>query len=240
MLLTHLVVRAGIGQKGPSMTKSELDDVLRWGTEELFKEEDEGKSSEHNIVWDDKAVDALLERGGTTEQAPAAAIAATSDEPPPERKDWANEYLSSFKVATYNTQEEQEEEEEDETEVIKEELQETDPDYWEKLLRHHFEQEQENKGKILGKGKRVRKQVNYASETIQQDWNSPTKQAEDKDYSESYSGDEDDNDGSMSNEDEFDTAKEERERRRKSRPDEKLPPLLARVNGQLEVKFFYL
>lgn len=37
MLLTHLVVRAGIGQKGPSMSKSELDDVLRWGTEELFK-----------------------------------------------------------------------------------------------------------------------------------------------------------------------------------------------------------
>ena len=37
MLLTHLVVRAGLGQKGPSMSKSELDDVLRWGTEELFK-----------------------------------------------------------------------------------------------------------------------------------------------------------------------------------------------------------
>lgn len=37
MLLTHLVVRAGIGQKGPSMSKSELDEVLRWGTEELFK-----------------------------------------------------------------------------------------------------------------------------------------------------------------------------------------------------------
>ena len=29
MLLTHLVVRAGIGQKGPSMSKTELDDVLR-------------------------------------------------------------------------------------------------------------------------------------------------------------------------------------------------------------------
>lgn len=37
MLLTHLVVRAGIGQKGPSMSKTELDEVLRWGTEELFK-----------------------------------------------------------------------------------------------------------------------------------------------------------------------------------------------------------
>ena len=40
MLLTHLVVRAGIGQRGPSMSKTELDDVLRWGTEELFKDDE--------------------------------------------------------------------------------------------------------------------------------------------------------------------------------------------------------
>ncbi len=42
MMLTHLVVRAGIGKTGPSMTKQELDDVLRWGTEELFKDIMEG------------------------------------------------------------------------------------------------------------------------------------------------------------------------------------------------------
>lgn len=224
MLLTHLVVRAGIGQKGPSMTKSELDDVLRWGTEELFKEEEEGKSTEHNIVWDDKAVAALLERGGGEQ----------TEETNTERKDWANEYLSSFKVATYTTETTQEEIEEEETEVIKEEVQETDPDYWEKLLRHHFEQDQEVERGKLGKGKRVRKQVNYASENIQQEWNSPTTNA-DQDYSDSYSAGSD-QDGSLSNEDEFDSNREER--RRKSRPDEKLPPLLARVNGQIEVLGF--
>jgi hypothetical protein len=54
--------------------------------------------------------------------------------------------------------------------VIAQEVQETDPDYWEKLLRHHYEQEQETQAQRLGKGKRVRKQVNYASEHIQQDW----------------------------------------------------------------------
>ena len=48
-----------------------------------------------------------------------------------------------FQVATYTTKEDEPEEEEDETEVIKEDLQEADPDYWEKLLRHHYEQEQE-------------------------------------------------------------------------------------------------
>ena len=58
----------------------------------------------------------------------------------------------------------------EETEVITEEVQETDPDYWEKLLRHHYEQEQEIQAQRLGKGKRVRKQVNYASENMQQEW----------------------------------------------------------------------
>ena len=38
-------------------------------------------------------------------------------------------------------------------------IQQADVDYWEKLLRHHYEQEQENLAKNLGKGKRVRKQV---------------------------------------------------------------------------------
>lgn len=47
----------------------------------------------------------------------------------------------------------------DKTEVIKEAAQEADPDYWEKLLRHHYEQEQETQAQKLGKGKRVRKQV---------------------------------------------------------------------------------
>uniref|UniRef100_A0A915M2R6 Uncharacterized protein n=1 Tax=Meloidogyne javanica TaxID=6303 RepID=A0A915M2R6_MELJA len=239
MMLTHLVVRAGIGQKGPSMSKTELDDVLRWGTEELFKDEEAqqgdgaGKSTEQNIVWDDDAVDKLLERA---EDETKESAAAAPDEP--ERKDWANDYLSSFKVATYITKED-EPEEEDETEVIKEALQEADPDYWEKLLRHHFEQEQELERAHLGKGKRVRKQVNYATEAIQQEWqpgSAGTPAGGDQDYSDSFSG-VSDHDGSGSGEDDFDSVREER-RRKRERDGEKLPPLLARVNGQLEVLGF--
>ena len=45
-------------------------------------------------------------------------------------------------------------------EVIKQE-ESVDPDYWEKLLRHHYEQQQEDLARNLGKGKRIRKQVNY-------------------------------------------------------------------------------
>ena len=87
------------------MSKSELDDVLRWGTEELFKDEEAtmqqmqdsqggGKSTEQNIVWDDGAVDKLLERD--VEEEPVAAAEAK-----PEQTSLANEYLSSFKVGSW-------------------------------------------------------------------------------------------------------------------------------------------
>ncbi|NWQ85135.1 CHD3 protein, partial [Burhinus bistriatus] len=39
MMLTHLVVRPGLGSKAGSMSKQELDDILKFGTEELFKDE---------------------------------------------------------------------------------------------------------------------------------------------------------------------------------------------------------
>lgn len=50
-------------------------------------------------------------------------------------------------------------EEEMGTEVIKQEAENTDPAYWVKLLRHHYEQQQEDISRSLGKGKRIRKQV---------------------------------------------------------------------------------
>ena len=49
------------------------------------------------------------------------------------QESWANEYLSSFKVATYQTKEV--DNPEDEVEILKEEAENTDPAYWEKLLR---------------------------------------------------------------------------------------------------------
>ena len=40
MMLTHLVVRPGMGSSSTqSMSKRELDDILKFGTEDLFKEE---------------------------------------------------------------------------------------------------------------------------------------------------------------------------------------------------------
>ena len=43
MMLTHLVVRPGLGNKTTNMSKQELDDILKFGTEELFKDDPEGK-----------------------------------------------------------------------------------------------------------------------------------------------------------------------------------------------------
>ncbi|XP_047988172.1 LOW QUALITY PROTEIN: chromodomain-helicase-DNA-binding protein Mi-2 homolog [Leguminivora glycinivorella] len=226
MMLTHLVVRPGMGGKGANFTKQELDDILRFGTEELFKEE-EGK--EEAIHYDDKAVSDLLDR---------------SKEGIESKESWANEYLSSFKVASYSTKEGEGEEEVD-TEIIKQEAENTDPAYWIKLLRHHYEQHQEDQARTLGKGKRVRKQVNYNDGSVAQTENreDSTWQENGSDYNSDFSqGSEDDKE-----DDDFDEKNDNgdllsrRSKRRLERREERdrpLPPLLARVGGNMEVLGF--
>lgn len=75
-----------------------------------------GKEDEA-IHYDDKAVGELLDR---------------SKEGIEQKESWANEYLSSFKVASYVTKE-GETEEEVNTEIIKQEAENTDPAYWIKV-----------------------------------------------------------------------------------------------------------
>ncbi|KAM9340314.1 chromodomain-helicase-DNA-binding protein 4a isoform 2-T2 [Symphorus nematophorus] len=222
MMLTHLVVRPGLGSKTGSMSKQELDDILKFGTEELFKDEGEGENKEEDssiIHYDDKAIDRLLDRNQD----------ATDDT----ELQSMNEYLSSFKVAQYVVKDEEEEEEEVQREIIKQE-ESVDPDYWEKLLRHHYEQQQEDLARNLGKGKRIRKQVNYndGSQEDRADWQDDQSDGQ-SDYSvASEEGDED-----------FDERTEANSRRpnRKNLRNDKdkpLPPLLARVGGNIEVLGF--
>ena len=92
MMLTHLVVRPGAG-RGTNMSKKELDDILRFGTEDLFKDDDEvvgngegGEGGGAKIHYDDQAIEKLLDR---------------SQEGIQEKEEGLNEYLSSFKVASY-------------------------------------------------------------------------------------------------------------------------------------------
>ncbi|XP_056426069.1 chromodomain-helicase-DNA-binding protein 3 isoform X5 [Hyla sarda] len=212
MMLTHLVVRPGLGSKAGSMSKQELDDILKFGTEELFKDEIEGdnKGEEDSSVihYDHGAIARLLDRN--------------QDETEDTEVQNMNEYLSSFKVAQYVVREE-EKLEELEREVIKQE-ENVDPDYWEKLLRHHYEQQQEDLARNLGKGKRVRKQVNY-NDAAQ----------EDQDNQSEYSV------GSEEEDEDFDERAEGRRQSRRQLRNEKdkpLPPLLARVGGNIEVLGF--
>ncbi|XP_062597362.1 chromodomain-helicase-DNA-binding protein Mi-2 homolog [Saccostrea cucullata] len=218
MMLTHLVVRPGLGNKGGAMSKQELDDILKFGTEELFKDDAEGKEEEEaRIVYDDEALEKLLDRTQAGQE---------------EREMAMNDYFSSFKVATYAFKEE--EEEEPETEVLKQEAEHADPAYWEKLLRHHYEQQQEDLARTLGKGKRIRKQVNYndgmTGHGDDDTWKNNFSDI-DSDFSAATDNDEDD--------DEYeDSEKNKRSRRGGTEKDRPLPPLLARVNGQIEVLGF--
>ncbi|KAM9534979.1 chromodomain-helicase-DNA-binding protein 5-like isoform 9-T9 [Salvelinus alpinus] len=225
MMLTHLVVRPGLGSKTGSMSKQELDDILKFGTEELFKDEMEAAAramGSHQKLWDikdgdegsvihydDNAISKLLDRSQN----------ATEDT----EIQNMNEYLSSFKVAQYVVKDE-DVEEEPQREIIKQE-ENVDPDYWEKLLRHHYEQQQEDLARNLGKGKRIRKQVNY-NDTSQEDQDNHSEYSvgsedEDEDFEERPEG-----------------GRRHSRRQLKSDRDKPLPPLLARVGGNIEVLGF--
>ncbi|XP_061566554.1 chromodomain-helicase-DNA-binding protein 3 isoform X2 [Cololabis saira] len=224
MMLTHLVVRPGLGSKAGSMSKQELDDILKFGTEELFKDEIEGMKNnsgdkvedEGNVIhYDSVAIERLLDR--------------SQDDTDDSDVQNMNEYLSSFKVAQYMVREE-DKIEEIEREIIKQE-ENVDPDYWEKLLRHHYEQQQEDLASKLGKGKRNRKPVNYNDAAQEdQEWH-----ADISDNQSEYSV------GSEEEDEDFDDRPEGRRQSRRQLRNDKdkpLPPLLARVGGNLEVLGF--
>uniref|UniRef100_A0A8C2G748 Chromodomain helicase DNA binding protein 3 n=1 Tax=Cyprinus carpio TaxID=7962 RepID=A0A8C2G748_CYPCA len=220
MMLTHLVVRPGLGSKAGSMSKQELDDILKFGTEELFKDEieaGENKDDDSSVIhYDSTAIERLLDRSQD----------ATDDSDMQNM----NEYLSSFKVAQYTVREDDKVGREIEREIIKQE-ENVDPDYWEKLLRHHYEQQQEDLARNLGKGKRVRKQVNYNDAAQEdQEWH-----ADISDNQSEYSV------GSEEEDEDFDERPEGRRQSRRQLRNEKdkpLPPLLARVGGNIEVLGF--
>ncbi|XP_067267229.1 chromodomain-helicase-DNA-binding protein 4a isoform X1 [Chanodichthys erythropterus] len=224
MMLTHLVVRPGLGSKTGSMSKQELDDILKFGTEELFKDDGEGENKEEDssvIHYDDKAIDRLLDRNQD----------ATDDT----EIQSMNEYLSSFKVAQYVVKDEEEAEEEVQREIIKQE-ESVDPDYWEKLLRHHYEQQQEDLARNLGKGKRIRKQVNY-NDGSQEDRGKRHWQDDQSDGQSDYSVASEEGDEDFDERTEANSRRPNRKGLRNDK-DKPLPPLLARVSGNIEVLGF--
>uniref|UniRef100_A0A6G3MFH0 Chromodomain-helicase-DNA-binding protein 3 (Trinotate prediction) n=1 Tax=Henneguya salminicola TaxID=69463 RepID=A0A6G3MFH0_HENSL len=80
MMLTHLVVHSGLG-KNENLSKRELDDILKFGTCQLFTNTDD---EINKLEYDDDAVEKLLNRNINVTEATESGI---------------NEYFSSFKVS---------------------------------------------------------------------------------------------------------------------------------------------
>merc|ERR1712029_1318588 len=114
-----------------------------------------------------------------------------------------------------------------------------------KLLRHHYEQAQEDIARSMGKGKRVRKQVNYGDggevgaggrdgggswQENMSDYNS--------DFSMSEDDKEDDAFDEKNDDDPQGRSRRDIRRDMKKEKDRPLPPLLARVAGNIEVLGF--
>uniref|UniRef100_A0AAR2LEA4 DNA helicase n=1 Tax=Pygocentrus nattereri TaxID=42514 RepID=A0AAR2LEA4_PYGNA len=237
MMLTHLVVRPGLGSKAGSMSKQELDDILKFGTEELFKDEmasgkclsDMVSTQGHSVLGDNKEEDGSVIH--YDDQAISRLLDRNQDATEDTELQSMNEYLSSFKVAQYVVKDE---DEEVNREIIKQE-ENVDPDYWEKLLRHHYEQQQEDLARHLGKGKRPRKPVNY-NDCSQEDRDWQDDQSDNQsDYS--VASEEGDEDFDERSEGKSNTRRPSRKGLRNDK-DKPLPPLLARVGGNIEVLGF--
>ncbi|KAL1496220.1 hypothetical protein AB1Y20_016183 [Prymnesium parvum] len=148
MMMEHLVVRK-MGTSGAAAFQAgELDDIIRFGTAKLFKDDDE--ASDDRIVWDDAAVERLLDRRDDAQKGGSSGVDKDDS-------DLRNEYMDSFKVANSTWGKGQEEEHLREEEEDPEE----DPEYWESLLGDRSAQEQELMQLQMGRGKRERQALNY-------------------------------------------------------------------------------
>ncbi|KAK9683495.1 hypothetical protein RND81_10G145300 [Saponaria officinalis] len=148
MVLEHLVVGK---LKTQNINQEELDDIIRYGSKELFTDETE-EAKARQIHYDDTAIDRLLdrERAGDEEN--------TLDEVDD------NGFLKAFKVANFEYVDEVEAAAEEEALKIAAEAKSNTntterTTYWEDLLKDKYEVHKVEEFNSLGKGKRSRKQM---------------------------------------------------------------------------------
>ncbi|KAG6537882.1 hypothetical protein ZIOFF_002985 [Zingiber officinale] len=158
---------------GSHLHEEELDDIIRYGSKELFADEsDEAKARQ--IHYDDAAIDRLLNRDHIN-----------GEESSVDEED--DGFLKAFKVANFEYIDEveaaaaQEEKMKKQLEAERASNSNTDrANYWDELLKDKFEVQQIEELTAMGKGKRSRKQMASAEDDITgvQDVSS-----EDEDYS---------------------------------------------------------
>ncbi|XP_047328868.1 CHD3-type chromatin-remodeling factor PICKLE-like isoform X2 [Impatiens glandulifera] len=149
MVLEHLVVGK---LKSQNINQEELDDIIRYGSKELFADENDEAGKSRQIHYDDAAIDRLLDReqAGDDEN--------TVDE---EEEDG---FLKAFKVANYKYIDEVEKEKEDEEKYdpAEDSSAVNNPErtsYWEELLKDCYDGHKVEESNAMGKGKRSRKQM---------------------------------------------------------------------------------
>ncbi|CAI9092629.1 OLC1v1027924C1 [Oldenlandia corymbosa var. corymbosa] len=149
MVLEHLVVGR---LKAQNINQEELDDIIRYGSKELFADDSDEAGKSRQIHYDDAAIDRLLDR----EQVGNEETAVDDEE--------EDGFLKAFKVANFEYIEEVEagaEEEapgpssENKASVNNSER----ANYWEDLLKDRYEVHKVEELNSMGKGKRSRKQM---------------------------------------------------------------------------------
>ncbi|XP_016537603.2 CHD3-type chromatin-remodeling factor PICKLE-like isoform X3 [Capsicum annuum] len=149
MILEHLVVGR---LKAQNINQEELDDIIRYGSKELFADDNDEAGKSRQIHYDDAAIDRLLDREQVRDE-----DAAVNDEE-------EDSFLKAFKVANFEYVEEAEATAEDEAPIAPLENKATVNNseratYWEELLRDRYEVHQVEEFNTMGKGKRSRKQM---------------------------------------------------------------------------------
>ncbi|KAK7377174.1 hypothetical protein VNO80_02594 [Phaseolus coccineus] len=143
MVLEHLVVGR---LQSENIKQEELDDIVRYGSEELFADENDEAGKSRQIHYDADAIDRLLNRDEVGhEEAPAL--------------DDEDGFLKAFKVANFEYIEEAEAAEEAAENVTTENQSSAaslkKANHWEELLKERYEQQKGEELNALGKGKRT-------------------------------------------------------------------------------------
>ncbi|KAE8701589.1 CHD3-type chromatin-remodeling factor PICKLE [Hibiscus syriacus] len=149
MVLEHLVVGR---LKAQNINQEELDDIIRYGSKELFADENDEAGKSRQIHYDAAAIDRLLDREQVGDEE-----AALDDEE-------EDGFLKAFKVANFEYKEEEETVAEEEAQKVAMENKNTlnnseRTSYWDELLRDRYEVQKVEEFNSLGKGKRSRKQM---------------------------------------------------------------------------------
>ncbi|XP_013591527.1 PREDICTED: CHD3-type chromatin-remodeling factor PICKLE [Brassica oleracea var. oleracea] len=141
MLLELLVVGK---LKAPNLSQEELDDIIRFGSKELFAEENDEAGKFGKIHYDDAAIEKLLDRDH---------IDAEEDSVDDENE---NGFFKAFKVANFEFIDDNEAAASEEAQAI--ESKSSSENYWECLLKDKYEVQQAEEVNALGKRKRNCKQ----------------------------------------------------------------------------------